>query len=404
MQESHLKDRPRAWSSIRSMFRRKPSVPGALTVDDLARAFQQERARTDRNDRPFCMVIFWDESNLNYDLRPLAAHLRSKMRLYDLLGHLDAEHLAVLLPETRPAGAEQFAKKVLAEFQESNSKPGRKIDHEICTYPLDGPHIDAQDQDPSELEPTSVFDRGSRAEGLETPDVTLRSEEGAPGQAQAQAQAQSASPAKDLAQAFLQPVSPFRRTVDILVSGTAILLLAPVYVVAALAVKLTTPGDIIFTQLRAGRGGVPFKFYKFRSMYVDAEARRAALQDQNEHNQGPIFKMKGDPRITRVGKILRKTSIDELPQLFNVLKGDMTLIGPRPPTLDEVANYDLWQRKRLDLTGGITCIWQVSGRSEINFNEWVRMDIDYQRRKSFWFDVKLLFKTIGAVVTGRGAY
>ena len=210
--------------------------------------------------------------------------------------------------------------------------------------------------------------------------------------------------AKDLSHAFSQPVSPGRRLVDILVAGTAIVLLSPVYLLAALAIKLTTPGPIIFVQQRAGRGGVPFPFYKFRSMYIDAEARKAALTDKNEHDSGPIFKMKNDPRITPVGKWLRKTSIDELPQLFNVLKGDMTLIGPRPPTLDEVAKYDLWQRKRLDLTGGITCIWQVSGRSEIKFNEWVRMDIEYQRKRSFWFDVKLLLKTLGAVVSGRGAY
>ncbi|MEZ5976017.1 MAG: sugar transferase [Planctomycetota bacterium] len=191
---------------------------------------------------------------------------------------------------------------------------------------------------------------------------------------------------------------------DILVSGSAILLLSPVYILAGLAVKLTTPGPIIFRQMRAGRGGKPFAFYKFRSMYIDAEARRAALADQNQHDNGPIFKMKNDPRITPVGKFLRKTSIDELPQLFNVLKGDMTLIGPRPPMLSEVEKYDLWQRKRLDMTGGITCIWQVSGRSEIKFDDWVRMDIQYQQKRSLWFDLKLLFKTIGAVVSGRGAY
>ncbi|MEZ6003177.1 MAG: sugar transferase [Planctomycetota bacterium] len=364
------KSRPKAWSSIRTLFRRPPLVPGALNAEDLARAFQQERSRTDRNGRPFCMVIFWAKDEPQYDLRPLAEFLRGQMRLYDLLGHLDQEHLAVLLPETPPEGAEQFAQNVRDAFDAGSST----IRHEICTYPLG-------QNDPGQ----------GPGDGEELP---VESHE---------PQAEPAL-ASDLSEAFLVPVSPFRRLVDILVSGSAILLLSPVYILAGLAVKLTTPGPIIFRQMRAGRGGKPFAFYKFRSMYIDAEARRAALADQNQHDNGPIFKMKNDPRITPVGKFLRKTSIDELPQLFNVLKGDMTLIGPRPPMLSEVEKYDLWQRKRLDMTGGITCIWQVSGRSEIKFDDWVRMDIQYQQKRSLWFDLKLLFKTIGAVVSGRGAY
>ena len=139
-------------------------------------------------------------------------------------------------------------------------------------------------------------------------------------------------------------------------------------------------------------------------MYVDAEERRKALETENDHTDGPIFKMRNDPRITPVGRILRRMSIDELPQLYNVLRGDMTLIGPRPPTLNEVEHYEPWQRKRLDITGGLTCIWQVSGRSEVGFEEWVRMDIEYQRKRSILFDVRLVMKTFGAVLSGRGAY
>lgn len=400
MQERTVKDRPKAWSSIRSMFRRNPSVPGALTVDDLARAFQQERSRTDRNGRAFCMVIFWGPTDRPrpYDLRPLAKHLREQMRLYDLLGHLDATHLAVLLPETPPEGARQFAHNVLEAFEDPEFGVEHGVQYEICTYPLeegpgewgdDGRNRRTRSQTTPRQDPTEKAEPAPSRSDLE------------PVGAQGEAVRAEAS---NLAGAFTHPVSAGRRFIDILVSGTALVVLAPVFLVAALAVKLTTPGPIIFKQQRAGRGGVPFTFYKFRSMYLDAEARKAALAEKNEHRTGPIFKMKKDPRITPVGRILRKTSIDELPQLYNVLKGDMTLIGPRPPTLDEVAKYDLWQRKRLDLTGGITCIWQVSGRSEIKFDEWVRMDIEYQRKRSLWFDVKLLFRTIGAVVSGRGAY
>ena len=171
----------------------------------------------------------------------------------------------------------------------------------------------------------------------------------------------------------------------------------------ALLVKITSPGPVIFAQPRAGRGGRPFQFYKLRSMYQDAEERKNALRLVNEKD-GPIFKIKNDPRITPVGKVIRKFSIDELPQLFNVLKGDMTLVGPRPPVLDEVKEYETWQRQRLDITGGITCIWQVSGRSEVTFREWMRMDVRYRKQRSLKLDLKLICKTFGAVFSGKGAY
>ncbi len=171
----------------------------------------------------------------------------------------------------------------------------------------------------------------------------------------------------------------------------------------AIAIKLTSPGPVIFRQQRAGLNGRPFSFYKFRSMYLDAEERRLALENSNEQ-YGPIFKIKHDPRITPVGRVLRKMSIDELPQLWNVLKGDMTLVGPRPPTLNEVPEYERWQSRRLQLKGGLTCIWQVSGRSEIGFEDWMRMDLRHFQQRSFLFDAEILARTATAVLTGRGAY
>lgn len=210
-------------------------------------------------------------------------------------------------------------------------------------------------------------------------------------------------PIRDLAPYFEERLPSYRRAVDILVAGTALALVSPVLITAALLVKITSPGPIIFAQARAGRGGRPFQFYKLRSMYRDAEDRKNALRLVNEKD-GPIFKIKNDPRITPVGKVLRKFSIDELPQLFNVLKGDMTLVGPRPPVLDEVHEYETWQRQRLDITGGITCIWQVSGRSEVTFREWMRMDVRYRKKRSLGLDLKLVWKTFGAVFSGKGAY
>ena len=209
---------------------------------------------------------------------------------------------------------------------------------------------------------------------------------------------------EDLAPFFERPVGIIRRCVDVTVSGTSLLLLAPVFAAAAAAIKLSSPGPVFYTQERAGLGGRPFSFIKLRSMYLDADARQKELHARNEHSTGPIFKMKDDPRITPVGRFLRKFSLDELPQLWNVFKGDMTLIGPRPPRTDEVRKYEPWQRRRLDVTGGLTCIWQVSGRSDIGFLDWMRMDLRYVNRRSLRMELAILWKTFAAVLSGRGAY
>ena len=195
-----------------------------------------------------------------------------------------------------------------------------------------------------------------------------------------------------------------KRAVDVVASGLGMVLLSPLFVGIALAVRLTSPGPAFFSQVRVGRFGRHFKFYKFRSMYVDAEARKAALMAQNESKDGVIFKMKNDPRVTPVGRILRRTSLDELPQLFNVFIGDMSLVGPRPPVPSEVREYTLEDRKRLNVKPGITCIWQISGRSDIPFAQQVSLDKDYIRSQGFFSDLCILLKTIPAILTGKGAY
>ncbi|MBX7187499.1 MAG: sugar transferase [Vicinamibacteria bacterium] len=196
-----------------------------------------------------------------------------------------------------------------------------------------------------------------------------------------------------------------KRALDILVSGLALLALAPLFAVVALAIKLTDFGPVLFWQTRVGRYGKPLRFPKFRSMVLDAEAVKQRLLAENDHGGGGVtFKMKRDPRITGIGRIIRRLSIDELPQLYLVLKGDLTLVGPRPPVPAEVARYTLRQRRRLDVVPGLTCIWQVSGRSEIPFERQARMDIEYIDRRSLWFDLALLLRTIPAVLFGRGAY
>ena len=195
-----------------------------------------------------------------------------------------------------------------------------------------------------------------------------------------------------------------KRLLDTIASGAAIVALSPVLIFTALAIRLESRGPVIFHQQRVGRDGRPFTMLKFRSMFVDAEARKAALLADNEMAGGVIFKMKHDPRVTRVGGFIRRTSIDELPQLFNVLRGDMSLVGPRPPLPSEVAQYTLKDRGRLGAAPGITCIWQVSGRSEIPFPQQVEMDLEYIHSQSLAEDVRLLLRTVPALVRGRGAY
>jgi len=194
-----------------------------------------------------------------------------------------------------------------------------------------------------------------------------------------------------------------KRLLDVCVSAVMLVVLSPIFLVTALAIKIDNPGPAFYKQTRVGKWGKLFTMYKFRSMILGADKMKQQLLDQNESG-GVIFKMKRDPRITRVGRIVRKLSIDELPQLWNVLKGDMSLVGPRPPVPGEVAQYEYTDRRRLDAIPGITCIWQVSGRSDIDFKGQVRLDVQYIENQSFGGDIKLLLKTIPAVLFGKGAY
>lgn len=194
-----------------------------------------------------------------------------------------------------------------------------------------------------------------------------------------------------------------KRLMDVVGASVALVILALPMALLALAIKLESRGPVLFWQYRLGEDGIPFRFFKFRSMVADAEARRAELAAVNEA-EGPIFKIRQDPRITRVGRWMRKSSLDETPQLFHVLLGQMTLVGPRPPLPAEVENYEPWQRERLTVRPGLTCIWQISGRSDIPFERWVELDIEYVRRRSLLLDLSILLRTIPAVFTGRGAY
>ncbi len=188
-----------------------------------------------------------------------------------------------------------------------------------------------------------------------------------------------------------------KRLIDIVGSLCGIILLSPLFLIVAILIKLEDPkGKVFFAQERNGKYPKTFKMYKFRSMVHNAEDLLKDLMDRNEQT-GPVFKINDDPRITKVGKFIRRTSIDELPQLFNVLKGDMSLVGPRPPIPHEVDQYNSYQMQRLAVKPGLTCIWQVSGRNNIGFDEWVEMDIEYIKTRNLWLDIKLIFKTVGVL-------
>lgn len=194
-----------------------------------------------------------------------------------------------------------------------------------------------------------------------------------------------------------------KRFMDICGAAIGIIFLSPVFIIVAIAIKLDSKGTVIFSQERVGKNNKLFKMYKFRSMVADAEKLLTKLKDKNEMS-GPMFKMKKDPRITKVGKFIRRTSIDELPQLFNILKGDMSFVGPRPNLPAEVAKFSEHHQLKLLVKPGLTCYWQVMGRNEIDFEDWMELDIKYIGERSIWIDIKLIFKTFFVLFGDKNAH
>ena len=193
-----------------------------------------------------------------------------------------------------------------------------------------------------------------------------------------------------------------KRLIDIICSFMGLLAFSPLFIIIAIIIKFTSKGPVFFSQKRVGKYGREFDMYKFRSMVVNAEELKEKLAAQNEMS-GPMFKMKDDPRVTKVGKFIRKTSLDELPQLWNVLKGDMSLVGPRPSLPKEVAQFEDWMHRRLEVKPGLTCYWQVSGRNNIDFEDWMKLDIRYVEERNLLVDIKLIFKTIFVLFGDKNA-
>ena len=334
----------------------------------------KERVRCDRGGANFCLLIFesTDASNADRHINQIGEILSDHLRITDELGRLEAGVVGAILTDTSVEGAWTVAKKVVEMLPEEISPPRASV----YSYPTDPPTEGDTGNDP-ESKPAST-ERNAES-----------SESGNP---------QGSEP---LQRFFAQQLSWYQRLRDVLAAGAGLLLLSPLLLVIATAVKCTSRGPVLFRQQRTGLGGKPFTIFKFRTMRQGAETEKATLLSLSEQD-GPAFKMTADPRITSIGGILRRTSMDELPQLWNVLCGDMTLVGPRPLPCEESASCSNWQRRRLDVTPGLTCTWQVSARSMVSFSEWMRLDLDYIQRRSVSGDLSLIVRTIQVVFKGTG--
>jgi lipopolysaccharide/colanic/teichoic acid biosynthesis glycosyltransferase len=334
---------------------------------------EREKRRTDRSKASLSIVLFRFDSTRrdpSDDVDRLLGMLCRRKRETDVVGYLSDDQVAVLLPDTDAQGTVVVARTVIAHTGELG------FSTVSATYP------------------DRVFE-------------DLKAENQA---------SRSVNPlfAEDLAGANA-PSYPLKRSLDIVGAIGGLLLLSPLMLIIAAVVTATSPGPAIFKQVRLGRRGEPFTFYKFRSMYCEADDQihreyvgKLIAGDLEGINNGeatkPLYKLKDDPRITWAGRLLRKTSMDELPQLFNVLKGDMSLVGPRPPLPYEAERYQSWHLRRvLEIKPGITGLWQVNGRSKTSFDEMVRLDLQYVRTCSLWLDLKILLRTVKVVLRGDGA-
>lgn len=345
------------------------------SAQEFALILERERARADRNGHGFSLVTFKVEIASQAFEERLKQVLDGRLRLTDEMGWFDRQRIGVLLFNTHREGAWNYANRV----RKAMAAEGQGAECSVYTYPASWPGTGPEKGRPAKEERSEA--ECARA-AAEPPCVEIKS---------------GVDPFKS------DPLPVWKRALDLIVAPPVLLILSPLMLVLGLAVKLTSRGPVFFKQERAGIRGKPFICWKFRTMVADAESQKKDLLQYNERS-GVAFKMKNDPRVTRVGRFLRKTSLDELPQLFNVLRGEMSLVGPRPLPVEEALQQDTWHNTRLDVAPGMTCLWQVSARHNNSFDTWARLDIEYVRNRSLWLDLKLLLLTIPAVLSTRGAH
>jgi lipopolysaccharide/colanic/teichoic acid biosynthesis glycosyltransferase len=340
-------------------------------AEHFARLLETERLRADRSGDAFAVVVFRAGKAGMESLAQFATALRERLRTTDHAGRFgnDGRDVAVILWDTDIEGAHRFA----AALRE---KCGKSLpEHEIYLYPTDPPYFD-DDGEPADQTGKFVI----RRENLHDPLPQVL----------------------PLEMLFVKPLPLWKRAIDVFGAGCGLLVLSPLLLLTAVLIKLTSRGPVFFTQIRDGLGGRRFRIVKFRTMSIGADARKAALRARSEQD-GPCFKMTNDPRITPIGRYLRKSCIDELPQLWNVLTGDMTLVGPRPLDSREAREITGWGRRRMEVTPGLTCIWQVHGKSRVSFAEWMRMDIRYLTARTLLRDAKLIVQTAISVVLHKAS-
>ena len=368
----------------------RPAEREFLPESQFLACIRKERHRSDRSRATLALIgLRLPKQSQAYDPGydyALEGVLR-RVRSLDEVGWLEPGVIGVLLPETTKEGATCLVKDL-----QRNDTTGYLRQAEISIYvypdaPGSGPDGGGGDDHRGPGEPKNGDRRHPRV--TRQPVTTTR----------VMAEAPSTQPLVEL---LLDKEPWWKRPVDIAGASFALIALSPLMLGAAVAIKLSSPGPVFYSSWRVGKGGKKFRFHKFRTMCVDADKKKKDLMAQNEAS-GPVFKMERDPRVTPIGRILRKTSIDELPQFWNVLVGEMALVGPRPPIPEETHWYEPWQRRRLELKGGLTCLWQISGRSNISFEEWCRLDVKYHENRTFLGDIGILFRTVPAVLAARGA-
>ena len=379
-------------------------VPGVLETVDFKTVIAEERVRSERTRIGFSLLAFRsrETNQTSRTMLNLQVAAKERLRILDKIGWLDRDTLGVMMPITTTDDAIRVADEICQKIE----RKGQPVpDYEVFAYPLTHNENDEdqtrEDASDTSLETLVLEECKKLAEELNTTISTATEHyTTAIDDTIAHRNATPARTVHPMSQLFVLPMPYWKRLLDIVGASVGLVLTAPILLVSMLAIKLTSPGPAVFSQYRTGLGGRKFKIYKLRSMVTDAEERKRDLMELNEQD-GPAFKIASDPRVTPVGRFLRATSIDELPQLWNVLKGDMSLVGPRPLPCNETDSCHGWLRRRLDVTPGLTCAWQTQPqRNQISFDDWTRMDVRYIQERSVWTDLKHVWRTIG-VVFGR---
>ena len=360
-----------------------------LRREELALLIQKEIARCERRPhfREFAMLLvdFGNDRPQTSDLTAFLIALRRRLRITDEIG-VWRETLSVFLPETGREGAKHVANAAL----ELGRQAGLEFDTDIQVFPWDD-HVAGKSDELNSETQSNVDDRKLSSDRISAGEMAET--EGAPARV-------FSGNAFEMIESVPTPI--WKRMMDLVGATTGLILLSPLLAAAAIAIRWDSRGPVLFIQNREGKDGRTFRIFKFRTMRKDAERNQSQLRSLSEQD-GPAFKFENDPRVTKIGRYLRKSCIDELPQLFNVLRGEMSLVGPRPLPVGESLAAKTWQRRRLQVLPGMTCTWQIEGGRDVPFDQWMRMDLDYIKQRSVLVDLKLLFRTFKVVISHRGS-